>query len=217
MNKVLIGIPFGKPQDMMSHQAWTSLMISVAVNPNYVIAIRYATTASLDANREFIAQASLDEKCDWCLMVDTDMSYPSNLLDVLISRDKDVIGVPFYSRGRDAETELKTITPVIYDCDRKTPAWYRWKMVKQTEPFRVDTVGGGILLIKTKVFKKLEQPWFPYSYYKKNKWEGILGDDMGFCLRCMEAGIEVWADPTFGDDIKHWHMYGYSKKDCTER
>lgn len=217
MTKVLIGIPFGKPQDMMSHQAWTSLMISVAVNPNYIIAIRYATTASLDANREFIAQASLDEKCDWCLMVDTDMSYPSNLLDVLISRDKDVIGVPAYSRGENPDTKLKTISPTLYDYDKDISSWQRWKKIEQTEPFKVDTIGGGILLVKTEVFEKIEQPWFPYSYYKKNDYAGILGDDMGFCLRCMEAGVEVWADPTFGDNIRHWHMYGYSKKDCTEK
>lgn len=215
--KVLIGVPFGRPQDMIPQQAWTTLIVTASMNPRYEIVTKYAGGASSYINRDIIVQTALDKNCDWCLMIDTDMSYPANLLDILISRNKDVIGVPYYSRGLDPRTKQKTITPVIYDYDKKNQIWYRWEKVKQTVPFRVSAVGTGIFLVKTDVFRKLKKPWFRYSSYKDKGIVKPIGEDVAFCMKCADEGFEVWVDPIFGDAIKHWHIYSYSKKDCTEK
>jgi len=212
MSKVLIGIPFGQSQSMIPHQAWTALIVKASANPNYTACGEYATAASIGFNREYIAGRSLEKGCDWCLMVDTDMSYPDNLLDVLMSRDKDVIGVPYYS-GVWSPTGTK-IVPILYNYNEKKDSWVRQKKVEQTELFKVDGMGGGVMLIKTDVFKKLDKPWFLHG--KHGDKTHIMGEDVYFCSKCSDAGIDIWQDPTFGDKVKHWHMYGYSKKDCSE-
>lgn len=214
--KILIGIPFGRPPDLEPHHAWTTLMIRVSANPTYEIHGKYTNSASIDVNREDIAQASVDDSCDWCLMIDTDMSYPAHLLDTLISRDKDVIGVPYYSPRWNPNTKQDDVVPIVYKDvgDNYDAGWCRLKKIEQTQLFRLDAIGTGILLVKTKVFKKLEKPWFLIEGKKDNR---IVGEDLRFCLECQKAGFEVWADPTFGDSIGHWKPYRYSLKDCTEK
>lgn len=213
--KVLIGIPFGRPLDLPCHLASVALIVRASVNSECEVSGKYPKTAYLGYNRDVIAQTSLDRGCDWCLMIDTDMTYPETLLDVLVSRDKDVIGVPYYSPRW--EVTGSTVVPLIYDYDKEKQGWHKWQKVKQTQPFRVDGVGGGILLIKTKVFKQLKKPWFPYLAYETKEGTKVMSEDLAFCLACMNEGIEVWVDPTFGDSIEHWKPYGYSLKDCTEK
>lgn len=210
--RVLIGLPFGKPQFLVPHQSWTALAVRTAASNKYVAMGEYATTASIAFNREYLAEVAIKKECDWCLMIDSDISYPDNLLDILMSRNKDVIGVPYYN---GVHTSMGTkIVPVLYDYDAKTDGWIRWKKVEQTEPFKVDAMGGGIILVKTAVFGKLKKPYFLFNTYA-NRYH-IFPEDVWFCERCREAGIDIWQDPSFGDDVKHWHVYGYSKKDCSE-
>ena len=216
--KVLIGMPFGRPLDLPSHKAWVDLTIHAVNDSRFLILEKYTRTAYLDLNRDNIAQYGLDNNCEYILMIDSDMSYPPTILPTLVSRDKDVIGVDYYTpRWNPKEKKSDRVGPIIYDYDRKNKGWKEWGKVDETKPFRVDAVGTGIMLIKAKVFKKLKKPWFPFFVYKDRKDTRIMGEDLGFCMKCLAKGIEVWIDPTFGDEIKHWKLYGYSKKDCTAK
>lgn len=72
-------------------------------------------------------------------------------------------------------------------------------------PFMCRAVGGGLLLIKMEVFDKIPRPWFFFQPEinddVKNVKMGAIGEDVWFCDRAWENGIEVWCDPTI--DIKH--------------
>jgi len=216
--KVLLGMPFGRPMDLEPIQAWVDLIIHAVLDPSFTVLARYTRTAYLDLNRDNIVKRALETECEAVLMIDTDMSYPPLILETLVSRDKDVIGVPYYTSVWNEEAhKSEKVAPVIFDYDKKRKFWHQWPKVEQKEPFRVDAVGTGIMLIKTKVFKKIDAPWFPFFVYQGKQETRIMGEDLGFCIKCMAKGFEVWVDPTFGDDIKHWKTYGYSKKDCTEK
>src|SRR5262249_6006299 len=68
---------------------------------------------------------------------------------------------------------------------------------------KVDAVGCAGILIRTSVFEKLgpngpdrSQAWFAFDE---------LGEDGHFCMRCKDAGVEVWCDtdlilPHINDD-----------------
>lgn len=210
-------MPLGQSMYVMPHLAHENLLLRATANPEYELFGKHTHSPLIDINRDEIAQESLDKDCDWCLMIDADMSYPNHLLDTLISRDKDVIGVPYYSPRQEKVGFPSTVSPLVYNYNKKKQRWGMWGKVKQTQPFRVDAVGAGIMLIKTKVFKQLKKPWFPFVCNESEKDTRIIGEDLSFCRRCREAGIEIWVDPTFGDSIKHWKLYGYSLKDCTEK
>ena len=210
--KVLIGMPFGKPQLLLPHQSWTALAVRSAASTKYIARGEYATTSSIAFNRQYLAEVAIKQKCDWCLMIDSDLSYPDTLLDTLMSYSKDVIGVPYY--GGVYTKKGTKIVPILYDYDEGTDGWIRWCKVTQTKLFKVDAMGGGIILVKTRVFERLKKPWFLFNTFANR--EHILPEDVWFCERCREAGVDIWQDPSFGDDIQHWHVYGDSKKDCSE-
>ena len=60
-------------------------------------------------------------------------------------------------------------------------------------PFQVAALPTGFMLVKTEVFSRMGFPYF--------RCEFGLGEDVSFCVRAQEAGIEVWCDPTI--EIKH--------------
>lgn len=62
------------------------------------------------------------------------------------------------------------------------------------EPFRVDILGTGCVIIAREVFERTEYPWF-YRDLGTLDDPRNAGDDVTFSLRCRDAGIELWCDP----------------------
>jgi hypothetical protein len=59
-------------------------------------------------------------------------------------------------------------------------------------PFQCDAVGAATLIIRRDVFAKLQWPFFRFLY--KESMEPLLAEDLYFCWRAKEAGLEIWAD-----------------------
>jgi len=211
--KVLIGIPYGKPIEPVPFQCFVNLISYLFANPRFTIATKFTSSAYLDCNRNELAKQAIKGKSDYLLMIDSDMTYPATVLDTLISRDKDVIGVVYYSpRWNKEKSAPDRIGPILYDYHPKKKLWGEWIKCDKEEPFQISAVGTGIMLIKTKVFDKVDEPWFSFFTVGYRKNVEIMGEDIAFCLRCMAAGVDVWADPTM--DIGHCKNYIYAKKDC---
>lgn len=147
------------------------------------------------------------------MFIDADMTFPHDAVDQLISRDKDIIGGLYYTRYLPTK-------PVIKRRDRK-----RLIDIPQpphiTQPFQVDVIGTGFLLIKMDVFKRLEPPFF---YHTTPSSFGLMehpfpnnevGEDVAFCLNAKKAGYEIWCDPTI--EIGHVGNKIYSSKDTLDK
>ena len=209
--KVFIGIPYGKPIEPVCFQCYVNLIAYLAAEPKYTIATKFTSSAYLDCNRNELAKQAVKGGSDYLLMIDSDMTYPETVLDTLISRDKDVIGVLYFSPRENKErTGTGRIGPLIYDYNPETKLWGEWIECHAKKPFRVNAVGTGIMLIKTEILEKIEQPWFSFFTVKYRKAVEVLGEDVAFCLKCMAAGVEVWVDPTM--DIGHCKPYVYMRK-----
>ena len=211
--KILIGMPIGRPMGTLPLECFVNLIAHLARDPQYIVAIKFTVSAYLDCNRNDIAKQAVKGKSDYVLMIDSDMTYPDTILDTLISRNKDIVGVVYYSPRWDKKKEkVARVGPILYDYHPQKKLWREWPECDKKELFRVCGIGTGIMLIKTKVFNKVEQPWFSFFTHKYRKNVEIMGEDIAFCLRCMAAGVDVWADPTM--DIGHGKEYIYTKKDC---
>jgi hypothetical protein len=70
----------------------------------------------------------------------------------------------------------------------------------------VDGIGCGIMLIKTSIFEKMEKPYFYFEQLKKNK---LLGEDIYFCIKARDSGIDTWVDHDLSKGIKHIGQYVY--------
>jgi predicted O-methyltransferase YrrM len=154
--------------------------------------------ALIDSARNRIFRKAQTENADYLLFVDSDMVFPADALQKLINLDKDIASGVYFSRKAPHR-------PIVYEWTGKKTGVHRNLVYIPEEPFKVDSVGAGFLLISRKVL----DGWTPEVYQKHGRpftrilsddgktGADHLGEDTSFCLRCKELGYEVWADPTF--------------------
>ena len=75
------------------------------------------------------------------------------------------------------------------------------------KPFRVRGMGTGLMLIKREVFKKMKEsyPELNYTHYDRKMFSyfemtkakngNLLSEDLSFCSRVDEMGMEMWVYP----------------------
>lgn len=132
-----------------------------------------------------------DMRGDWILMLDTDHMFAPDLLDrMLFLMNKHNIpvlsGLYQYKKPPhgivanvwvSSDKEDKNLTPIL-DWDRTQ------------EIIQIGACGGGVLLIKREVFKKINEA----GYSPFTKVDG-LSEDYSFCYRCKQLDIPIHLAP----------------------
>lgn len=156
--------------------------------PDYDIAVMIVTKAQQYRARNRIVEAAIAGGFEYVLMLDDDMVIPHDLLPRLLAHEKDVVGALYYQRGG-------AYHPVIMKRHSYDNGDFRAQFLSPYDPIlqhgglhRVDIIGGGCMLFRTDVFRKLLPPYF---------WseEGV-GTDIAICGRLQDVGIEIWVDTT---------------------
>lgn len=151
-----------------------------------------------DEARRDCAQEALDVGASHLLFLDADMSFPEDGILMLASRDKRIIGANYNLRKLPLMSTVKISDKegnMLEVPGDKIPDY----------PFKCWAVGTGFCLIQTDVFKEIEQPWFSYGYNPTTN--STIGEDIYFCKKVREKGINVWCDPTIL--VKHLGDYAY--------
>ena len=115
--------------------------------------------------------------CSHIFFVDHDMVFDYKALPALLAHDKDIIGVHYNYRF----LPLKKMTVEAEEHS-------------ENEPYIVKAVGGGFLLVKMKVFEKLDRPYFPMEQDEAGK--RVVTEDFGFYEEARKVGFKVWCDPS---------------------
>jgi len=188
MNKPIITV-------LMPHfspQIYTEVFLSVAglirhpfISDKLSLILPQKQTQSIAEIRNTEVTIALEQDCTHLLFLDGDQLYPKNLIDVLVSHNKDIIGG--WSMIRSANH----------------PNVYNWKDEKKKvhvpihprKLTKVDRLGFGCMLIKREVFENLDPPWFKYD-------EGHRTEDLYFCDMVKETGYDIWVD----GDMKCAHI-----------
>lgn len=191
--KVYIGIPC---QDTIKAKTAFSLVHAVRnVDFEYDFIMRLG--CDIIGSRAWLARQAVKNGSTHLLFVDSDMFFPPikekgrfvSPITRLLEQDKDIIGASYNFRSLP---EKSTAFPLAESPDK-------------SRPYKCHAVGTGFLLIKTSVFEKVEEPWFQFG--RNAEGEMVRGEDVHFCQKAIEAGYEVWADPTIG--VKHLGEYLY--------
>ncbi len=153
-------------------------------------------------NRSHSVVQAMRNESDYLLFIDDDMTFEKDLLERLLEGNKEVLGVNSKKKevigtayGIKSLPQNTTVGFLDENGGYKDPSKYpAFEMEMPKEPFKAYFVGTGIMLIDTKVFAKLEKPYF---FFETNV-DGLTinGEDGYFCNKCREAGIDVWCDPT---------------------
>lgn len=142
--------------------------------------------------RNSMAQAAMDENCDYVLWIDSDMTFPADALERLMAHDKDVVTGLYFQRRGDHK-------PVIY-CSIGDEGADVYTDYPKDKLFMVCGCGFGFVLMKTEVLRRITEK----EHLLFHPMIGF-GEDLSFCYRWLSMGGEIWCDPT----IKCGHIGEY--------
>jgi len=156
-------------------------------------------------NRNYCVVQAKKNGSDYLFFVDDDMIFPPDTLDVLLSHDKDVIGVNSYSRclPLSSTVGLMDKNGKYMHPDKHTA----WEMQVPNGLFEAYFVGAGVLLIKMSVFEKITSPYFHFTTDKNG--QVVDGEDGSFCKKVKNEGMHIWCDGSI--PIGHLGEYEYKK------
>lgn len=170
---------------IMSARFYGNAQAGTSFNVNFV-----AGTLIADQRQKLVMMA-IKQGADYILFLDSDMRFPSYLLERMLAHDKDIVACNYATRRLPVKTvafsdfaELKC----IYSLDKNGLE-------------EVDAVGMGAMLIKTEIFKKLPLPWFSISYLPSGNM--YIGEDIYFCKLAQANGMKVYVDHDLSKDVRH--------------
>ena len=156
---------------------------------NYILLMRmpwdsFITTEStyLPDARNAIHKRFLETTdAPYLMMLDSDVLPPPNLVNVLLSHDKHIVG-GWYKNKSYGEPH-----PVVYDFAEETEDRLGW--LHRDEPGigleKVDGMGAGCWLMSRELAEALGEK--PYSMEKAT-------EDLVLCKKVMDLGYEMWVD-----------------------
>lgn len=125
------------------------------------------------------------------LFLDADSIPTDDTLDRLVAADKDVItaAVPTITRGKirwNVTAETQRAELIEYGSLPK-------------DIFEITACGGACMLVKRRVFEKIEWPYFK-DIFTPTRW--ATGQDVYFICKVRDAGFKVFCDPNIKCDHK---------------
>ena len=158
--------------------------------------------------RNRIVKQALDENVEFVLMIDNDVVLPQDALLNLLDEPKDVC-LGYYAH-RDTDNIYRGKTCICKLFMPNGQKYYNYPLeseytaiemmdMKEKGQYKIQIHGGGMgcALIKTKVFNRIEYPWYDWVNYKGSK-RGMLSEDLYFCEQCKKVGIPIYTDTRVG-------------------
>lgn len=153
--------------------------------------------------RERLAEEALKDGADAILWIDSDMRFPKDALQILLSRKLPIVGV-------NATTRRFPIQATALDVCQETKDLIKVTSKDKTGLEQVMGVGFGMVLIRKEVFEKTQKPWFWFDTTAKG---GIIGEDIYFCAKAFDAGFDTIVDHDLSKHIRHVGTYEYGWDD----
>jgi hypothetical protein len=140
---------------------------------------------------------------DYLFFIDSDMIFPGDGLNRLLAHNKDIIG------GMYNMKQLPLVTTIKLCNDKGERLFLKPEDIPSTldipkdRIFKVYGIPTGFLLIKLSAIEDLENPFD----FDRDENGLIIGEDINFCIKCKEIGLDIWCDPTI--QIGHIGSYVY--------
>ena len=154
-----------------------------------------------------------ENRCEYFMIVDDDLSFPPEAIDILIEDDKPIVGGIYTFKTTDPNYIGKACT-----------RFFERQELHENGTFKVQWLNGGFILVKAEVLlhmieeysnlafdvpkegnmeaKETWALWTPMIYKEKTQ-RIFLGEDWAFCQRARQLGYEIWADLRV--KLIHWN------------
>lgn len=171
------------PSGDMVHADFAANLAALCLDPGARTAVINCKGSIIAIVRNQCVAAAQLIKTTHVLFLDSDMTFPLDVMKRLLAHNKDIVGT-LYARRRAPFGPIGT----VYAGARESGGLLRMKHIPT-----------GCLLINMRVFAKLSKPWFS----DRVEGEQIVGEDVHFCERADAAGIEIWQDTVLSREIGH--------------
>lgn len=138
--------------------------------------------------RNAIVDAAIDNGCSHILFLDSDMTFPNNVVEKLLTHSKPIVGA--YGVKRKLPIEK---------CGKPLGDW------KSTGLIEMESMGMAVTLISTEVFRKLSKPYFMWDHENGKS----VSEDVYFCRKARASGLKLWCDVDLSKQIGHVGSYIY--------
>jgi hypothetical protein len=186
------------PARDMVHTMFTYDLVNMVcfhtLNTNDAIALKISEGTLIANQRAELTLDAMREGCSHVLFIDSDMRFPQDMIGRLLKHDLDIVATNCARRRMPTGP-----TAQIYkdNGDRELV----WTMPESTGLQEVGSVGMGVMLIKSSVFKALSEPWYETPWRSDKR--GYIGEDVFFCNKARSAGFKIWIDHDVSKEIGH--------------
>lgn len=155
--RVAIAVPSGRTWEGTTANCIAALA-AYSASAGVNLAFLNVQSSQVTHGRNMTVKLALQEGCDYVFWIDADMKLPPDALLRLLAHDKDVVGATYNKRVQNADGSYTTLGRFV------TPT-----VVESRGALReAELLPGGVLLVKTSVYRKLQWPWYAETY----RWDG---------------------------------------------
>lgn len=202
MSRILISTPVYNYQ---THARMVGSLIGVLRNtPGHDIGWNYTVSSALAWARNVSADMAIKDNFDWLFYWDADISidqvnFLSEIIKLADEKQAVAVGIPYAMKGFPIEYAVRG--------DKRYGAEGTPDTIPlPSEPFEVQQVGTGTMLIRVEALKKITPPWFTFIDKYENNEPSFWPEDYNFCDELKKHG-KIYADPRF--KTMHWGQFAY--------
>jgi glycosyltransferase involved in cell wall biosynthesis len=180
----------------------------VARNTKHKVNLYTSMGTLIFDQRNNMVESALEEGADYVLFIDADMRFPKDTLERLLKHNKGIIGVNATTRSVPVKATAKTL-------EIEEDGTCNWKQISSKNKIgieKADGIGCGVMLISKHTLTTIPKPWFFFELLPENK---LLGEDIYFCIKAKDAGIETFIDHDLSQEIGHVGNYTYGWHDIS--
>lgn len=179
--KIMIAIPMNRPIEFRVFESFIK-MANMRGKHEYMFAL---TQNSLvyDA-RETLAEQFLKSECEALMFIDSDMTFHPRSIEILESHNQPFVTAKAFKRVSPYQPCFYNKIELLEDGQvyLESPVEYGEGLL------RIQGAGMACCLIRRECFNNIEKPYF----FPKNG----LGEDLSFCLKLKNAGVDMFVDTT---------------------
>ena len=150
--------------------------------------------------RENLIKQAIEVGAEWVLWLDSDMMFPASVLMRLLAHNEDIVGCNYMKRSFPFKTVAFT----------DTSDWENWIPIEYSNDLvDAEAVGMGCVLMRTKLFKELQKPYFEYTYQPTTEDWG--GEDFTLFKKFNKLGHTLKIDMNLSNEIYHIGTFAYGR------
>ena len=186
------------PARDMVHTNYTYCMVNMiayhTLNTTDAVSLKILQGTLIQNQRADLCLDAMREGCSHILFIDSDMTFPQDMIGRLLAHDVDIVA------ANCARRRMPT-GPTAQNYDENGKRQSVFSLPESTGLEEVGSVGTGVMLIKREVFQGMTEPWFDMPWQYDNR--GYMGEDVFFCKKAQELGFKVYIDHDVSKEIGH--------------